>query len=139
MTPIAVVSFHVPSLQLELYIQQADPERSRTWRVRHCLLRVRHNSDVQALMKGLHPRGGTPTHLAHVETIILETGALVAANTIPPMIAALREGSMAEVRHTTCDEAHKLALQAKKQPSCSTATEFVSPSWCFQRHCGDFW
>lgn len=122
------------SVHIEFHASQRDPRHSGAACIHHCLLRVQSSDDVPVLAEGLTTIGDAFAHFAYLETIVLETGRELGTDSVQSLTKVLRKGSMAEVRHRTCDEAHKLALQAKKSPSRCTSAELLSTFWCLREY-----
>ena len=116
---------------IEFHARQISRRHSGAARVHHCLLRIKSDSP------GLYPKGLKPpfgniiSRFAYLETVVVETGRGFETDDVQSLIEALHdsEGGGVEVQHRTSDEAHKLALQAKKSPSRSMG---ASPFWCLQ-------
>lgn len=127
----------VSLLHVEFHASQDDTQHSGAARIHHCLLRAQDSNDVQVLTNGLTTIGDTFTHFAYLETVVLEIGYELELDDVQSLAEALRKacGAGVTVRYRTCEEAHKLALQAKKSPSSrSTSAGLLSPFWCLQEH-----
>lgn len=127
-----------PSLHVEFHASQDDSLHFGAARIHHCLLRVHDSDNVQALTEGLSTIGDAFTTLAFLETVVLETDRTLETDHVQPLLEALRKVCGVDVQHRTCDETHKLALQAKKSPSRSTGAGLLSPFWCLHEHV-DYW
>ena len=119
-------------LDIEFHSRQGDPHHSGAARIHACLLRVRDYETVLNLEKteSLKALGETLAQIAYLETVVLETGRWFDINKVPSLLESLRDTCGADVQHRTCDDAHKLALEAKKCPSHSTGGRLLSPFWC---------
>ena len=126
----------MPFLHIEFHSRQGDPHHSGAARVHACLLRVWQYETVQELegTGGLKALGETLAQFAYLETVVLETGHLFDNDKVPLLLELLRDICGADVQHRTCDDAHKLALQAKNSPSRSTGGGLLSPFWCLKKH-----
>ena len=65
-----------------------------------------------------------------LDSVVLETSHRFDIDKVPSLVELLRNTCRADVQHRTSDDAHKLALQAKKSPSCFTGGGLLSPFWC---------
>ena len=126
------------TVQIEFHVINGVPLHSGAAYVHHCLLRVWTNKDLQDLMEESTILSGLLGQLSHLETLTLETGDIPGSNSDNAMslFEVLRKVCAVEVRHRTCDEAHKLALRAKNSKGAfrSTGAELLSPLWCMQAH-----
>ena len=123
-----------PSLQVEFHVSQDDSLHLGAARIHHCLLHLHDSDDVRALRGDLTAIGDLFSHFAYLETVVLEIGHELETDNVQPLIEALRKVCRADVRHRTSEEAHELALQAKKSPSRSFSAVLLSPFWCLQEH-----
>ena len=121
------------------HASQDNSQHSGAARIHHCLLRVTYSEAVQKLIKGLQSTGDIFVHFAHLETVVLETGHKLKSDDVQLLTEALRKVCRAEVRHRTCDEAHKLALDAKKGAAYSPGAGLLSPFWCLGDNWWDKW
>ena len=121
-------------LHIEFHLRQDDSHHSGVARIHACLLRVRTYETARELEKSLVAVGETLAQLTLLETVVLETSQEVDVERLPSLLESLRKTCRAEVQHRTCDEAHKLALQAKNSPSRSTGGGLLSPFWCLEKH-----
>ena len=78
--------------------------------------------------------GETLAQFAYLETVVLETSHQFDIDKVPSLVELLRNTCRADVQHRTSDDAHKLALQAKKSLSCSTGGGVLSPFWFLEKH-----
>lgn len=92
---------------------------------------------MDILTEALPKLGDIFVQFANLETVILETGYGLEMDDVQSLVEVLREMSTAQVQHRTGDEAHKLALRAKKSSSLPTRG-VLSPFWCLQEHV-DYW
>ena len=129
----------MPFLHIEFHSRQDDPHHSGAARVHACLLRVSgYESGYETVQKleetgGLKALGETLAQFMLLETVVLETSyGFDIGIEVPPLLESLRDTCWANVQHRTCEDAHKLALQAKKSPSCSTGGGLLSPFWCLK-------
>ena len=83
---------------------------------------------------GLKALGETLAQFAYLETVILETSDLFDIDTVPSLLESLRNTCGADVQHRICEDAHELALQAKKSPSRSIGGGLLAPFWCLDKH-----
>ena len=120
--PTGVIWAKTGYLHIEFHSRQGNPHHSGTARVHACLLRVLDYDTVQNLEEtgGLKALGETLAQFAYLETVVLETSHPFDIDKVPSLLELLRNTCRADVQHRTCDDAHKLALQAKKSPSRST-------------------
>ena len=95
-------------------MSQDNSQHSGAARIHHCLLRVPDAEVAQKLTKGLQSNSDIFAHFAYLETVVLETGYKFKIEDVQSLTEALRKVCRAEVRHRTCEEALKLALDAKK-------------------------
>ena len=116
--------------------RQGDPHHSGAARVHACLLRVWKYETVPELEKAgsLKALGETLVQFAYLETVVLETRHQFDIDKVPSLLELLRNTFRADVQHRTCNDAHKLALQAKKSPSRFTGGGLLSPFWCLKEH-----
>ena len=122
-------------LHIEFHSRQHDSHHSGAAREVHaCLLRVWQYETVQKLEEtgGLKALGETLAQFAYLETVVLETSHEFDIDEVPSLLESLRSTCRADVQHRTCEDAHKLALQAKDSPSRSTGGGLLSPFWCGQ-------
>lgn len=133
-TPTGVAFVYAGGLQVEFHANQVDWRHPGVARIHHCLLRV-DNTDTDDLKKGLTTIGNTFLSFAYLETVVLETGYEVDAEDVQSLMEALRKvcGGV-ELQHRTADQAHKLALQAKKSSSHSASGGLLSPYWCLEAY-----
>ena len=115
--------------QVEFHAIQDGPSHPDTARIHHCLLRVGSNADLTEVTQHLALLGDTLTQFTYLETIVVETGHGVESADIQFNLEALRKISGAEVRHRTCDDAHKVALQVKKGTARVLEIGPLSPIW----------
>lgn len=108
--------------------------------IHHCLLRVYDNSGAQALTKDLTTLGDTFVHFSHLETVVLETSHELKPDDVESSTKRLRDVCRPEVvvQHRTCDDGHKLALEAKESASRSTNAGLLSPFWCLRESVKDW-
>ena len=71
--------------------------------------------------------------LADLQTVTLETSDELKSDPVQVLLESLRSTCRVPVRHRTCGEAHKVALQAKQSPSRSGGAGPLSPFWCLER------
>lgn len=117
-------------------MSQDDSQYSGAARIHHCLLRVTRGKFEEALIEGL---AALFARLAYLKTIVLETShSSWGDHDVQSVTEALRKVCKAEVEHRTCEEAHKLALQAKKNSARPPGAALLSPFWCLQTH-ADSW
>ena len=126
----------IEGLHIEFHSRQGDSHHSGAARVHACLLRVWQYATVLELEKAgsLKALGETLAQFAYLETVVLETRHQFDIDKVPSLLESLRNTRGADVQHQTCDDAHKLALQAKKSPSRSTGGGLLSPFWCLGRY-----
>ena len=127
------------SLYVEFYAKQFGLQRTGTAHICHCLLRARNSSNVQTLLKGSASLGKPLSRLPYLETVFFESSHELEAASVQPLLESLGKACRVEVQHRTCDEAHKLAVQAKKSPSRSTGGGLVSPFWCLEKNRRKWW
>ena len=123
-------------LYIEFHSRQVDPHHSGAARVHACLLRVVRNyvtGENLESTESLKAIGETLVQFTYLETVVLETGHRFDIDKVPSLLESLRNTCGADVQHRTCDDAHKLALQAKKSPSRSTGAGLLSPFWCLKK------
>lgn len=124
-----------PSLIIEFHASQDAWRQPGAACIHHCLLRIKreHGPGSELYPKGLKSFSDILARFAYLETVVIETVDGFETDDVQPLIEALRKFSMVEVQCRTFDGAHKLALEAKKNPSHSTSTGLLSPFWCLQR------
>ena len=124
------------SLHIEFHSRQDDPHHSGAARIQACLLRVRNYDTVEKLEEtgSLKALGETLAQFAYLETVVLETSHQFDIDKVPSLLELLRDTCGADVQHRTCEDAHKLALQAKKSPPHSTGGGLLSPFWCLEKY-----
>lgn len=127
---------YAPQVQLhfEFHASQDKWQHLDAACIHHCLLRVFDRNGAQALAGDVTKIGNSLAQFTYLETVVLETGNRLEMDDVQSLIEALRKVITAEVQHRTCDEAHKLALQAKKSPSRPITAGLLSPFWCLQEH-----
>ena len=121
----------MPFLHIEFHSRQGDPHHSGAARVHACLLRVQWYEQLEKA-GDLKALGETLAQFMFLETVVLETSDQFDIDEVPSLLEWLRNTCRADVQHRTCDEAHKVALQAKKSPSRSTGGQLLSPFWCLK-------
>lgn len=130
---IGVVSMHVNFYALdthvEFYMSRDNLLLSGAAPIRHCLLRVQ-SEEEPLLIEFLTTIADVFTQFAYLETVVIETGPGV--YDVQILTDSLRKVNRVVVQHRTTDDGHKLALQAKNSPSCSTSAGLLSPFWCLQ-------
>ena len=94
---------------------------------------------MQSWAGGLASLGDTLVRFAHLESVVLETSSMLSADETQGLLNALREASGVEVQHRTCDQAHKLALEAKKNSAHFVSAAPLSPFWCLERYALSGW
>lgn len=106
----------------------------------HCLLRVYDHNGTRALTDDLITLGDTFVHFSHLETVVLETSRGLEIDEIQTSTERLRKVCRPEVvvQHRTCDDAHKLALEAKESASRPSNAGLLSPFWCLQEGAKDW-
>ena len=134
-TPTGVISARGGAAHyIEFHLRQDDPPRAA--HVHACLLRINDRDIFWDLQTRIATLVDTVARLAHLDKVVLETGRRVSlCSKIQALLEMLRNTCrvtvLVELR--TCDEAHKIALQAKKSPR-STGEDLLSPFWCLQEH-----
>ena len=121
-------------LQIEFHSRQDGTQSSGTARIYACLLRVLSDGGRKDLEKNSRALGEALASLTFLDVIVLETGNRINDGEVSSLLGSLREACRVEVQHRTCDEAHQLALQAKKSHSRSAGGGLVSPFWCLEKH-----
>ena len=89
---------------------------------------------MQALTNRMPTLGDALAQFAHLETIVLETCYRLGVDDAQALLKSLRKACRVEVQHRTCEEAHQVALQAKKSPDRSVGAGLLSPFWCLKEH-----
>ena len=120
-------------VMVEFHSRQDYTQSPGTVRIHACLLRFPGHGTMKELEKISMALGETLASLTSLEIIVLETGDQINDDEVSSLLGSLRNICRVEVQHRTCDEGHKLALQAKKSPSCSTGGELLSPFWCLTK------
>ena len=123
----------MPFLHIEFHSRQGDPHHSGAARVHACLLRVQwyeqleKAGDLKALCETL-------AQFTLLDSVVLETSSRFDIDKVPSLVELLRNTCRADVQHRTSDDAHKLALQAKKSLSRPTGGGVLSPFWFLEKH-----
>ena len=81
----------------------------------------------------------TLAQFTYLETVVLETSHRFNIDKVPSLLELLHDTCGADVQHRTCEDAHKLALQAKKSPSRSTGGGLLSLFWCLEERGWQLW
>ena len=132
LTGVVTVRFH--RIQAEFHASQDASLHPGAARIHHCLLRLRNVVDAHGWTDTLETIGRVLHELAYLETVVLETGSQTKTGVIQPLLESLHKASGVEVQHRTHESAHKLALQAGKDPSCPTGAGLLSPFWYLKEH-----
>ena len=84
---------------------------------------------MQDTLKSWALLGDTLNQFPCLETVVVESHHKLEEAPIQSLLGSLRKVCKAnvEVQHRTCDEAHKIAVQAKED---STIAGLLSPYWC---------
>ena len=128
--PTGVCWIDIYDLQIEFHSRQAGTQSSGTARIHACLLRVLSDGGKDRLEKDSRALGEALALLTFLEVVVLETSHWINNDDVSSLLGWLRNGCSVGVQHRTCNEAHKLALQAKKSPSPLTGGGLLSPFWC---------
>ena len=111
---------------VELHLKRDEPRRSGAARIHHLLLRARDDSDARALLEGLKMLGDSfAQDLADLQTVTLETSDELKSDRVQVLLELLRTTCRVPVRHRRCEEAHKVALEAKQSTFRTPATMAV--------------
>ena len=107
--------------------------------VHHCLVRVAREHNLRTLKERVLQLRHTLARFPCLETLVIETPNredFGDAQAIEPLVEELQAALSANVQHRTCDDAHKVAMQARKATGRSVHghAELVSPFWLLNEH-----
>ena len=122
------------AIQFEFHANQDTAQHPGATCINHCLLRVWDRSYIRAATEALTAIGDAFTGFAYLQTMVLETSHELDTDDVQSLTKALRKALGVAIQHRTSEEAHKLALRAKKSYSLSASEGLLSPFWCLQEH-----
>ena len=123
---------HTDDSHTEFHSRQDRAQSSGTARIHTVLLRVLSSNQREKLEKNSGALGKALASLTFLDVIVLETGDRINDTEVSSLLESLRDTCGADVQHRICEDAHKLALQAKKSRTRSTGGGLLSPFWCLE-------